>query len=126
LHEHTLPVDVSCREDMRYIALQVVVDRDITAFGHNTSCSQVERIHIACPASRKEDRVYGQTGWTLLLSVSWLFSCHASAVKGDHTLDTGRPPENQLESLLWWVAASNECSHSRRPAPAENIEVLDS
>src|SRR5437588_12711229 len=69
LHQHTRPVDVSRREDMRYIALQVVVDRDITAFGHHASGRQVKRIHIARPASRKEDRAYGQAGWTLLLAV---------------------------------------------------------
>ena len=69
LHKHALPVDVSCCEDMRHIALQVVVDRDITAFGQHASSSKVERIHIARPASRKEDRVYRQAGGTLLLAV---------------------------------------------------------
>src|SRR2546423_4316426 len=64
LHKHTLPVDISRREDMRYIALQVVVDRDITAFGYHASGGQVKRIYIARPASRKEDCAYGQAGWT--------------------------------------------------------------
>src|SRR2546429_9801591 len=55
LHKHTLPVDISRREDMRYIALQVVVDRGITAFGYHASGGQGKRIYLARPASRQED-----------------------------------------------------------------------
>ncbi len=69
LHEHTLSVDVSCGEDMRHIALQVIVDRDITAFGLHASGSQVERIHVARPTDRKEDRVHNQAGGPLLRAV---------------------------------------------------------
>src|SRR5438876_7771313 len=70
LHQHTLSVDISRREDMWHIALQVVVDRDRPAVGHlYSSGSKVERIHISWPASRKEDRVYRQTAETLLMAV---------------------------------------------------------
>src|SRR5205823_4659413 len=69
LHQHTLPIDVSRREDMWHIALQIVVDRDITAFGHYASGIKVERIHIPWPTGRKEDRIYRQAVVTLLLAV---------------------------------------------------------
>src|SRR2546430_17022032 len=70
LHQHTLPVDVSRREDIRYIALQVVVHRDITALGHHASGGQGKRVYIARPASPTQDRVYGEADLTLLLTVA--------------------------------------------------------
>ena len=54
---------------MWHVALQVVVDRDITVGCLHASGSQIERIHVARPTSRKEDRVYSQAGGTLLLAV---------------------------------------------------------
>src|SRR6266571_7699718 len=69
LHEHTLPVDISCRENMRHIALQVVVDGDITVFCHYASSSKVEHVNISWPASRKEDRAYVEAVGMPLLAI---------------------------------------------------------
>src|SRR2546430_9916645 len=77
LHEHALPVDVPCREDMRHIALQVVV---------------VMRI------------------------LSLFRSRNMHLVKDNHTLNTGRSPEDQFKSLLWWIVSCDERTNSSRPA----------
>src|SRR2546421_12749748 len=68
LHEHTLPVDVSCREDVWHVALQVVVDRDITVGCLHASGSPIERIHAARPTIRKEARAYSQAGGRPLIA----------------------------------------------------------
>src|SRR6266487_5000646 len=54
---------------MRHVALQVIIDRNVTAFGLNPSSSQIERIYIPRPASRKEDRAYVEAVGTPLLAI---------------------------------------------------------
>src|SRR2546430_14594942 len=58
--------------------------------------------------------------------LSLVRSRNTRLVKGDHTLNTGWPPEDQFKSLLWWIASCDECTNGSGPAFDEDIEVLDS
>ena len=54
---------------MRHVALQVIIDRNVTPFGLNPSGFQIERLDIPRPASCEEDRSDVQTVWMPLLAI---------------------------------------------------------
>src|SRR5215831_10158314 len=69
LHKHTLPIDISCCEDIRHIALQVVIHRDITPICQHTGYIEIEIVYISWPASRKEDCSYFEAMELLALTI---------------------------------------------------------
>src|SRR5713101_2298445 len=58
--------------------------------------------------------------------LSLVRSRNTRLVKGDHTLNTDRSPEDQFKSLLWWKATCDKRTYGSRPALDEDIEILDS